>query len=120
MISYRLTSAVLGLAIAGAIAWLIRKDRLHTRHAFWWSGVAVAVFGLGMFPQWIDWAAHWLGVAYPPVLGIVAAIGVILVKMLVQDLEHAHQERALRRLIQRIAILEAELKKVTHRLENDP
>lgn len=118
MISYRLTSTVLGLAIACTILWLIYKDRLHTRHAFWWGGVALAVMVVGMFPQLVDWIARWLGIAYPPVLGIIAAIGVILVKMLVQDLEHSHQERALKRLIQRIAVLEAELRKATRR-END-
>jgi drug/metabolite transporter (DMT)-like permease len=110
VISYRLTSAALGLAIAGAILWLIYKDRLHTRHAVWWSGVALAVMGLGIFPHLVDWLAQRLGIAYPPILGITAAIGVILVKMLVQDLEHSRQERLLRRLIQRVAILEAELK----------
>lgn len=110
MISYRLTSAVLGFAIAGTILWLIAKDRLHTRHAFWWSGVALTVMVFGVFPQLLDWAARRLGIAYPPVLGIVVAIGVILVKVLVQDLEHSRQERMLRRLVQRIAILEAELK----------
>ncbi len=118
MISYRLTSTVLGLAIAGTILWLIYKDRLHTRHAFWWVGIALAVMVLGVFPQLMDWMARWLGIAYPPVLGVIAAIGVILVKILAQDLEHSRQERALRRLIQRIAVLEAELRQATYR-END-
>ncbi|GAB6068555.1 hypothetical protein JCM13664_18750 [Methylothermus subterraneus] len=119
MISYRLTSTALGLIIAGAILWLIAKDRLHARHALWWAGVALAVMGLGAFPQVVDWLAQRLGIAYPPVLGVVAALGVMLIKMLAQDLEHAQQERMLRRLAQRLAILEAELKSLT-RHEDDP
>ncbi|GAB4354856.1 MAG: hypothetical protein Kow0060_06290 [Methylohalobius crimeensis] len=115
MISYQLTSAVLGLAIAGTLLWLIYQDRLHARHAFWWGGVALVVMVLGVFPQLVDWMARRVGVAYPPVLGIIAAIGIMLVKMLAQDLEHSRQERALRRLIQRIAILEAELKETTRK-----
>lgn len=111
MISYRLTSAVIGLAIAGTILWLIHRDRLHARHVFWWGFVACAVTVLGIFPQLTDWLARWLGIGYPPVLGVVAAIGIMLVKMLLMDLEHSRQERVIRRLVQRIAILEAELKR---------
>jgi len=113
MISYQVTTAVLGLAIAAVLLWLLRRDRLHARHALWWSAVALAVVVLGLFPRLVDWVAGWLGVAYPPVLALVMAVGVILVKMLLMDLEHSRQERTLRRLAQRIAILEAELKRNT-------
>lgn len=118
MISYQITSAILGFAIAGVIFWLLRKDLLHSRHAFWWVGIALIVMILGAFPVLIDWMARWLGVGYPPVLGIVVAIGVILVRMLIQDLEHSHQERTLRRLIQRIAILESEIKAVRRKIND--
>ncbi|MFN3919332.1 MAG: DUF2304 domain-containing protein [Methylohalobius sp.] len=109
MISYRLTSAIVGLAIASTILGLIARDRLHTRHAVWWFAVAFAVIVLGVFPGLIDWLGGLLGVAYPPVLILVAAIGILLVKLLLLDIEYSRQERALRRLIQRLALLEAEL-----------
>jgi hypothetical protein len=109
MISYRLTSAIVGLAIASTILGLIARDRLHTRHAVWWFAVAFAVIVLGVFPEVIDWFGGLLGVAYPPVLILVVAIGVLLVKLLLLDIEYSRQERTLRRLIQRLALLEAEL-----------
>ncbi|MCX8048323.1 MAG: DUF2304 domain-containing protein [Methylohalobius sp.] len=109
MIPSRLTSAILGLAIASTILWLIARDRLHTRHAAWWFSVALAVVVLGVFPSLIDWLGSLLGVAYPPILTLVVAMGVLLVKLLLLDIEHSRQERTLRRLIQRLAILEAEL-----------
>ncbi|BCX80927.1 hypothetical protein MIT9_P0505 [Methylomarinovum caldicuralii] len=109
--TYQLTSALLGFTLAVVILWLIYKDHMHTRHAFWWMAVAVTVFVLGFFPNLVDWLGLRLGVAYPPVLALVAAIGVLLVKLLLMDIENSRQERALRRLIQRMALLEAELKR---------
>jgi len=108
--TYQLTSALLGFTLAVTILWLIYKDHMHTRHAFWWMAIAVAVFVLGFFPNLVDWLGLRFGIAYPPVLALVVAIGVILVKLLLMDIENSRQERCLRRLIQRIAILEAELK----------
>ncbi len=108
--TYQLTSALLGGTLAIVILWLIYKDHMHTRHAFWWMAVALTVFILGFFPHLVDWLGSRLGIAYPPVLAVVAAIGVLLIKILIMDIEHSRQERVLRRLIQRIAILEADLK----------
>lgn len=108
--TYQLTTALLGFVIAATILWLIYKDHLHTRHAFWWMAVAAVVFVLGFFPHLVDRVGDWLGIAYPPILALVAAIGILLIKILIMDIENSRQERTLRRLIQRIAILEAELK----------
>ncbi len=110
--TYQLTSALLGFALAAVILWLIYTDHMHTRHAFWWLAIAVTVFVLGFFPHLVDWLGIRLGVAYPPVLALVAAIGVLLVKLLIMDIENSRQERSLRRLIQRVAILEADMKKI--------
>ena len=109
--TYQLTSALLGFSLAIVILWLIYKDHMHTRHAYWWIGVAISVFVLGFFPNLIDRVGEKLGISYPPVLALIAAIGVLLVKLLILDIENSRQERSLRRLIQRIAILESELKK---------
>lgn len=106
MISYQLTSTFIGLAIAGSILFLVRRDHLHGPYALWWLCVAGAVVLLGLFPRVTDYLAKLMGIGYPPILVIVLGLGLILIKMLTMDLERSRQERQIRRLAQRLAILE--------------
>jgi hypothetical protein len=115
VMSYQFTSAVLGLFIASTIFWLIRRDLLHSRHALWWLLVALLVVTLGMFPKIIDKLAVLLGVNYPPTLLFSLGMGMILLKVLSVDLHQSQLERKIRRLAQKLAILEGDLKGETIR-----
>lgn len=108
MISYQVTSALLGLSIAGVILVLIRRDHLHSRHAVWWLMVAILIAMLGFFPRLIDVVAVYLNVSYPPTLLFLVGMGMILLKVLSIDIHQSQQERKIRRLVQRLALLEAE------------
>ncbi|WP_353570690.1 DUF2304 domain-containing protein [Candidatus Albibeggiatoa sp. nov. BB20] len=107
-LSYHITSALLGLSIAGIILFLIRRDHLHTRHALWWLWIAFIILGLGIFPQLIDIFGGFLGINYPPTLIFVLGIGMLLVKVLGIDIHQSELERRQRRLTQRLALLEEE------------
>jgi hypothetical protein len=108
MLSYRLTSAVIGVALAVIILWLVRRDRLHGPYAVWWVGAAGAVALFGSFPQVFDLLAPGLGISYPPVLALLLALALLLIKILTMDLERSRQERQIRRLTQRMAMLEVQ------------
>jgi hypothetical protein len=110
--TYQWTSLAIGLVLASTILWLVRRSHLHGPYALWWVSVAVVVVGTGFFPQLFDALARQLGVAYAPILAVVLGFSFLLVKMLTMDLERSRQERKIRRLAQRMAILEAELAKV--------
>lgn len=107
VISYKWTSAILGFLIAGVILMLVRRDYLHTRYSIWWLLVAVAVLILGIFPGLVDLVGSPFGVHYPPILVVIICLGLILIKMLTMDLERSKHERELRRLAQRLALLES-------------
>jgi len=109
--SYQLTSAIIGLILAGTILWLIRRDHLHTRHATWWLSIAFMIMILGIFPSLVDVIALKLGVNYPPTLIFVLGIGMVLLKVLSVDIEQSQSERKIRRLAQRLALLEGEISK---------
>jgi hypothetical protein len=98
----------IGLAIAFTILWLVRRDLIHTRYSVWWLVVAGASALLGGFPSVVDGVASRLGVTYPPILLVIVGMGLLLIKMLTMDVERSDQERRLRILIQRLAILEGE------------
>lgn len=98
-----------GLAVAILILWLVRRDRLHVSHGLGWIGVAVGFALLGFVPSLIDQLASRLHVAYPPALGLVLAIVILVLKILLMDIERSRARMELQRLVQRLAILEARL-----------
>lgn len=105
--TYQMTSMVIGLLLAAVILWLVRRDHLHGPYAIWWIGAAATVALLGFFPRLFDAIAGYVGVSYPPMLAMVLGFALLLVKILTMDLERSRQERQIRRLAQRLAMLEA-------------
>ena len=105
----QITSAVIGIVLAGAILFLVRRDHLHGPYALWWFGVAAATFALGVFPSLVEWLGHLTGISYAPVLPIIVGVSLILIRLLKLDIDRSRQERRLRRLTQKLAILEDEL-----------
>lgn len=106
---YLLITSFIGLCIAILIIWLIRKDHLHVKYAFGWILVGVLSAILGFFPSIVDTIAHKIGISYPPILAIVIAFSLLLIKLLLMDIERSRQQRIIIRLTQRLAILDAEL-----------
>lgn len=113
----QITAALIGLALAGSILYLVRRDHLHGPYALWWLIVAAATLVLGFVPRSIDWLAHLTGIAYPPVLPILIGLSLILLRLLQLDIERSRQERQIRRLNQKLAILEEELTVLRRALE---
>jgi hypothetical protein len=103
-------SAVIGVVTASIILYLVRRDHLHARYAMWWIPAAFAIALLGVFPQLVDWIGPKLGIHYPPVLPLILALVLVVVKILLMDIERSRNEVKLHRLIQRVAMLETELR----------
>lgn len=110
MISTQIITAILGLILATTIIVLIRRDHLHTRHALWWLMLAMGIVILGFFPMIIDKVGFWFNIKYPPTLLFILGLSMLLLKVLSLDIQHSRQEQQIRRLIQKIAILETDLK----------
>ncbi len=105
MLSYRVTSLILGLMIAGVILILIRKRRLYIVYSLWWLFIALSSIVFGAFPGLIDKVSAGLGIHYPPILLVVGGMGLMLIKMLTMDIERSEQERKIRILAEQLAIL---------------
>jgi len=106
ILSYQWTTAIIGLMIALVILFLIRRDILHVKRSLWWIGIALLIVVMGFFPLPIAQFGALLGVNYPPILILTVGMGFILIKILSMDLERSRQERILRRLTQKVAMLE--------------
>ena len=103
-----LTLAI-GLILAGSILYLVRRDHLHGPYALGWLALATGIILIAAFPRIIDRIGNLIGIYYPPILVCLVAIAALLIKSLISDLERSRQERSLRRLSQKLAILENEL-----------
>ena len=105
-----LVTGIIGIATAMTIVFLIRKDHLHVRYGLWWMGAAVVFAFLGLFPTIVDYVASKLGIAYPPVLALTLGLVALVLKILVMDIERSRNAIRMHRMVQRIALLEAELR----------
>jgi hypothetical protein len=107
-----LITGIIGIATAATIMILIRRDHLHVRYGLWWMIAAFAFSLLGLFPAFFDTTAKYLGVAYPPVLALTLAAVILVLKILIMDIERSRNAIKLHRLIQRIALLESDLREL--------
>ena len=112
-------TGTIGLLVAALIIILIRKDRMHIHHGLGWLVVAAVFALLGLSPRVFDDIAHSLGVAYPPVLALTLGIAMLVLKILLMDIDRSRIEMRSQRLIQRIAMLEADLRKTQEELTTD-
>ena len=110
----------IGLLVAAIIIFMMRRDTLHAQHGMGWIIVALCFALLGFSPEIIDHIAQKFGVAYPPVLALTLAIAVLVIKILLMDMERSRIEVRNQRLIQRMAMLEADLKKLKKPLPGTP
>ena len=108
MKSYHLVVLVMAVGLAIGILYLVRRDHIYIRQGVFWIGIALFSLLLGLWPALIDQVGTLLGIAYPPALMLLAAVMVLIFKALLGDIALTKLKRDLRRLNQRIALLEAD------------
>ena len=84
-----ITILIIGALLSISILYLVRKGKMHGPYATWWLFVALCAIVLSIFPKIIDWVAAQVGM----------------------DMALTQKERKIRRLTQKMAILEASLEK---------
>jgi hypothetical protein len=108
----QIVSFVIGLLIAIIIYWLVRRDHLAPKQALRWILVALIVLVLGTFPIIIDWLGNAVGIAYPPIIPIIIGLGAAMIKILLMDIERNKTDITQERLVQKLAMLEAEIEHI--------
>ena len=108
MRDYHYTVLVIGFGLAYGILHLVRRDHLYIRQGLFWIAIALLSLALAIWPYLIDTLGGALGIAYPPTLLFLVAIVVLVVKALLGDIALTKVRRDLRRINQRIALLESD------------
>ena len=104
----QMTTGLLGLSLAVLILHLLRRDHIYILHGLFWIVIAALAALLGLWPGLIDRAAGWVGISYPPAALLLGAVVVLFIKSLYADITHTRLERQVRRLNQRVALLDAQ------------
>lgn len=120
MISYQFSSAILGSALGMTILFLVRRDHLQLGHALFWLAFAAGSIFFGLVPGISDHIANALGISYGPTLVILIAVAALVIRSLQADIQATRLERSVRRLTQKIALLESDLTESHERLLADP
>lgn len=106
MLALNVFTSLMGACLAGAIVWLMRRGHLHASSAMFWLCTALVTLIFGLWPGLIDHLAESTGIAYPPTLLLLCGLAGLLIKHLHADIQKTHLEIQLRRLNQKIAMLE--------------
>lgn len=107
MANLQITTSMLGLSLALIILHLLRRDHIYILHGLFWIVVAALAALFGIWPGLIDRVARWVGISYPPTALLLGAVLVLLIRSLYSDITQTQMERQLRRLNQRVAMMDA-------------
>lgn len=107
---YQYFSAFIAIVFFGLVLTLIRKDSILMGAAFRWLLLAVFILLLGVFPQLAEYAAESVGISYAPILPLILACLLLMLKALLADIERAKTQIKIDRMAQKLAILEAKIK----------
>lgn len=105
MISYKVTSIVIGVVLFLLIMRLVRKGRLQERHSIMWFVLAVLIVVIALFPQILNSAARIFGVHYAPNLLLILGLAVLLIQNLYIYMYSSRHEAMIKELSQKIALL---------------
>jgi len=105
MISYKITTGILGAVIFLIILLLVRRGKLQEKYALTWFAIGIVVVVLGVFPVILDKIAKFTGVSYAPALLFVIAVGVLLIQNLYLYIFASQNEVRIKELLQEVAVL---------------
>ena len=100
------SAALIGIGLAVLILTLLRRDHFYLRDAIFWLATAAVSVLFAVAPGIVDLLGVAAGVAYPPALILAVVCAVLTIKALLSDLALTQLRRDVRRLNQRVALMD--------------
>lgn len=117
MMGLKLRLIIAGIIIVGIlyIINLIRRNRLELKYALSWLVVAAIVLGIDVFPAVMDKLALFLGIASPMNMMFFMGLLFSLVIILTLTVAVSIAAGSVKRLTQKIALLEKRIQNIENR-----
>lgn len=105
----RVFVALMGISAVVFILVLLRRRQLQGKYALLWTGLAIVLGVLGLFPGLLNGVSEVVGIYYPPALFLLVACGFLFVVVIQFSWELSRLTERSRRLAEEIALLRAEV-----------
>lgn len=93
-----------GVAFVMVVLYLLLKKKISEWNVITWSAGAVAILLVSANPLWVDGAAKYLGIDYPPSLLFLFSTLILLVLVLYQSIQISTLQTKLRQIAQHVAV----------------
>lgn len=100
----------MGVLLMAFVIGTMRRSSLNIRYAILWLGAGAVLLLLSAYRPLLDYVAAAIGVSYPPSLLFLVAFAFLLFIVLHYSLVISSHRDSIRRLAQKIALLEQELR----------
>jgi len=101
---------VLSIFVFSGVIYMLIKRRLNEPNSILWFLIAFVILISGIFPQIVNSAAAFVGIAYQPALVFLVAIIVLLLIVLYSSMEISRLRTEVNEIAITVSILKAELK----------
>lgn len=106
----QLVSIAVSTILLVAVVELVRRRQLTEEYSFIWIVCAVALLGLSLWRNVLDETALALGVHYPPALLLLVLTFFVVIVSLYFSVVVSRHRRDIERLVEEIALLDADLR----------
>jgi hypothetical protein len=101
------------VALLGVVLELVRRRKLSEEYSFIWILTSIALIVLSAARDWVDAIALDLGILYGPAFLLLLLVFFVVIAALHFSLVISRQRRQIERLIEDVALLEAEQRRLT-------
>ena len=101
------------------VAFLIKKNKLHDKHAFLWIAFAVGGIIIASSLHQLNHLSKILGISYMPTFIFVMAFFVVLSMLIYQTSILSRQQQSIKNLVQELAYLNKEVEDLTTQPNKD-
>lgn len=108
----QVVSVVFSALLLALVLELVRRRKLTEEYSLIWIVCAVALFTLSVWRDLLHVAARTLGVFYPPALLLLALTGFVFVVSLYFSVVVSRQRQEIERLVEEIALLDADVRQL--------
>jgi hypothetical protein len=108
----QVTAISFALALVTIVLELVRRRKLTEEHSLIWIAGALALLALSVWRNLLDSAARVVGVYYPPALLLLALTGFVFLVSLYFSVVISRQRQDIERMVEELALLEAEVRRL--------